>query len=172
MSYDPFTLPDYEHYEGEDDGQGLVTGITGSQSMEPDRTPEVKQIAAERDMMQKADAQLREELIVGQCAPQRVVEVGVETILRQVYCLANVPSQLCNINYQRSRLVISGSGANIIICDTQPAGPLLIASPPFNSVVIGYAANPFVRTMRTVRDLWVMADASVFISVQEEFFIV
>lgn len=170
---DPQMADDYleqEHLTDGDKSQELVTSITGSTEAEPARDIEVTDMLQQQNVFNHADKALRATLQTSKSPPVRVVQQANEIILRSVFCSLGVPTQLVADNYNRTKVIISGAAADVVIGKDQNINANIV-TPPFNATVVAVAAQVTIWTREygTVRELWACTSASIFLGVQEEF---
>lgn len=106
---------------------------------------------------------------------QRVCEQGSELETRSVYCKAGITTRLCFTNFNRSRVILSGIGANVIVSTDKGialTGDLVgVYQLNGDGILLPYTgvATPWTRDFRTLRALYAISITDSVISVQDEF---
>lgn len=172
-TYNPTDMfaPDYQHYQDEDKSQELVTSITGTTEVAPGQEREVEQISRNRQASTLAQREFQGVFDITRQPRVVVVSGSSEIILRSLTVPANVATKLVDKNFNRSRLIVSGTGANVGMSTNQNPSFIGVAVPNFDTVMIGFSGTFYSREIRTVQDIWLIADTATVVSVQEEFFV-
>lgn len=171
-TYNPTDMfaPDYEHYQDEDKSQALVTSISGTTEATPSREREVEEIAYNRQASSEAQDEMQRALNISRNHRVITIPGSGEITLKSIPIAANVAVKVCDYNFNRSKLIVSGTGANVGM-STDPSPSFIgVALPNFNTVMIGFTGTFFTREVRTVRDIWIISDVAIILSIQEEFY--
>jgi hypothetical protein len=137
-----------------------------------DKTHQALNAAAQSKALIAVAQQLQLALDAANRRPiQRIASQSAELTLRNVFLKANIPTKILSYNFNRSRLLLSGFNANVIMGTDQNFqfdGNQILG----DAVAIGFlsATVPWQREVRTIRDIWCYALTDTFIGVQEEFF--
>lgn len=174
-AYSTGVKQDTEHAEDwKDQSVQMVTdSITGNYDVPyTDQTHETVQMAYDNNMLAKAIQELMQVMHQsGKLPVQRVSDQGIEIVFKSVYCPANTLVRVCATNYNRSRVILSGMAANVFLANDKNISVDAGGTLSGDAIAIGFLASttPFLREVKTYRDLYVLALTSTVIGVQEEF---